>query len=129
MRGCGIFLFEGMIYNKTLLPWSYKNCVNSGFSMSAKVFNIRVYGILIAEERILVTDEYRMGQYMTKLPGGGLQFGEGAIDAVKREFQEELCIHIAVLQHFYTTDFFQPSAFNPKHQIISIYYLVSTPKA
>ncbi|HNO71230.1 MAG TPA: NUDIX hydrolase, partial [Bacteroidia bacterium] len=27
--------------------------------------------------------------------------------------------------HFYTTDFFQLSAFNEQHQIISIYYLVT----
>ncbi len=96
--------------------------------MPTHLFNIRVYGILIAEERVLVTDEYRMGRSMTKLPGGGLQFGEGTIDAVKREFQEELGILVQVQKHFYTTDYFQPSAFNSKQQVLSIYYIVSTEK-
>jgi hypothetical protein len=44
---------------------------------SAK-FNIRVYGLLInKQQEVLVTDEYRIGMYMTKFPGGGLEYGEG----------------------------------------------------
>ena len=31
---------------------------------------------------------------------------------------------VKIRDHFYTTDFFQRSAFNPAHQIISIYYMV-----
>jgi 8-oxo-dGTP diphosphatase len=31
---------------------------------------------------------------------------------------------VEVGDHLYTTDFFQMSAFNPEHQIISIYYWV-----
>jgi len=33
-------------------------------------------------------------------------------------------LNVDVCEHLYTTDFFQMSAFNPEHQIISIYYLV-----
>jgi len=39
---------------------------------------------------------------------------------------EEANIEVKVGDHFYTTDFFQISAFNNKDQIISIYYLVDT---
>ena len=39
---------------------------------------------------------------------------------------EEANLKITVGDHFYTTDFFQISAFNNKDQIISIYYLVDT---
>lgn len=63
---------------------------------------------------------------VTKFPGGGLQFGEGTTECLKREFKEELGIEINVIRHFYTTDFFQPSFINPVHQVISIYYLVET---
>jgi ADP-ribose pyrophosphatase YjhB (NUDIX family) len=88
-------------------------------------FNIRVYGILINEEKgVLVSDEYIRGQYYTKFPGGGLEFGEGTRDCLKREFIEELNLKIEVLDHLYTTDFFQESAFRPGDQIVSIYYLV-----
>lgn len=88
-------------------------------------FNVRVYGILIHENKVLVSDEYIKGKHITKFPGGGLEFGEGTIDCVKREFKEELDLKIEVLKHFYTTDFFVSSAFNTNSQVISIYYLVN----
>ena len=31
---------------------------------------------------------------------------------------------IEVLEHFYTTDFFQPSKFKEMEQVVSVYYLV-----
>ncbi len=89
-------------------------------------FNIRVYGVLINDEKqVLVSDEYIRGGYYTKFPGGGLEYGEGTRDCLRREFLEEMNLKIVVGEHLYTTDFFQLSAFHPDHQIISIYYLVS----
>ncbi len=87
------------------------------------MFNIRVYGILLNEHRqVLVSDEYIRGMYITKFPGGGLEFGEGTKDCLQREFMEEMNLKVKVTRHIYTTDFYQESAFNPGHQIISIYY-------
>ncbi len=92
-------------------------------------FNIRVYGILINDERkVLVSDEYIRGKYYTKFPGGGLDLGEGTRDCLKREFKEEMDLDVEILDHIYTTDFFQMSAFNPEDQIISIYYFVKAPE-
>ena len=89
------------------------------------MFNIRVYGILQNENRdVLVSDEFIRGSQYTKFPGGGLEFGEGTRDCLKREFLEEMQLKVLVTDHIYTTDFFQMSAFNPEHQIISIYYRV-----
>jgi len=88
-------------------------------------FNLRVYGILINEKKqVLVSDEFIRGNYYTKFPGGGLEFGEGTRDCLKREFKEEMDLLVEVGEHLYTTDYFQMSAFNPEHQIISIYYYV-----
>lgn len=87
------------------------------------MFNIRVYGILINEQKqVLVSDEYIRGKYYTKFCGGGLEFGEGTIECLKREFLEEMNLKVEITGHFYTTDFYQQSAFDPGHQIISIYY-------
>ncbi|HEY0177737.1 MAG TPA: NUDIX domain-containing protein [Pedobacter sp.] len=87
-------------------------------------FNVRVYGLLIsADNQLLISDEQSGGRSFTKFPGGGLEYGEGLIDALKREFMEECELEIEVLSHFYTTDFFEKSSFNDS-QIISIYYLV-----
>jgi len=86
-------------------------------------FNIRVYGILVNDQQqVLVSDEFIRGGYYTKFPGGGLEFGEGTRDCLKREFKEEMNLEVRVADHIYTTDFFQMSAFNPAHKIISIYY-------
>jgi 8-oxo-dGTP pyrophosphatase MutT (NUDIX family) len=93
------------------------------------LFNVRVYGILIDDQaRLLVSDEFIRGAYITKLPGGGLEIGEGTREGLAREFMEEANLPIIVGEHFYTTDFFQISAFNNKDQIISIYYLVHSDK-
>lgn len=73
---------------------------------------------------MLVSDEFIRGGYYTKFPGGGLEFGEGTRDCLKREFLEEMNLNVEVGEHLYTTDFFQISAFNTDHQIISIYYKV-----
>lgn len=87
-------------------------------------FNVRVYGLLINESNeILITDEKEYGIKFTKFPGGGLEYGEGLTEALKREFIEECNAEIDVISHFYTTDFFVKSAFN-ESQIISVYYLV-----
>jgi 8-oxo-dGTP diphosphatase len=89
------------------------------------LFNIRVYGILLGQnQEVLVSDEFIRGNYYTKFPGGGLEFGEGTRDCLRREFKEEMNLDVTVTDHLYTTDFFQISAFNPGHQIVSIYYFV-----
>ncbi|MDE3182260.1 MAG: NUDIX domain-containing protein [Bacteroidota bacterium] len=90
------------------------------------IFNVRVYGILINDKnQILLSDEYIRGEFYTKFPGGGLEIGEGTRECLKREFKEEMDLAVEVREHFYTTDFYQQSAFNPDHQIISIYYFVT----
>ncbi|MBB6235701.1 ADP-ribose pyrophosphatase YjhB (NUDIX family) [Pedobacter sp. AK013] len=87
-------------------------------------FNVRVYGLLINQNNeVLVSDEEEYGFRFSKFPGGGLEFGEGLIDGLKREFVEECNAEIEVLSHFYTTDFFEKSSFNDS-QVISVYYIV-----
>ncbi|MEY4382087.1 MAG: hypothetical protein RJA92_1467 [Bacteroidota bacterium] len=86
---------------------------------------VRVYGILIdSTHGLLVSDEFIRGNYFTKLPGGGLEFGEGTRDCLVREFKEETGLDVTIGDHIYTTDFYQPSAFREGDQILSIYYYV-----
>ncbi len=87
-------------------------------------FTIRVYALILnLQKEILVTDEFQLGMKMTKFPGGGLDFGEGTIDCLKRELLEECNQEITDIQHFYTTDFYQKALFWDDHQLLSIYYL------
>ena len=87
-------------------------------------FNVRVYGICIRQGMLLVSEELIRGRWIIKFPGGGLEWGEGLHDCLKREWQEEMGLEIEVGNHFYTTHFFQPSAFDDS-QVLSIYYRVS----
>jgi ADP-ribose pyrophosphatase YjhB (NUDIX family) len=96
-------------------------------SITPAAFTIRVYGLLLHEDQILLSRENIQGEIFTKFPGGGLEFGEGVIECLKREFMEEVGIEIYNSQHFYTTEDYWASAFhkNPK-QVLSLYYKVFT---
>ena len=88
-------------------------------------FNIRVYGLWVNDQNeVLLSLEKIRGSQFVKFPGGGLEFGEGIMDCLKREWMEELGRNFDHATHFYTSDFFQPSAFHPNHQVISIYYKI-----
>jgi 8-oxo-dGTP pyrophosphatase MutT (NUDIX family) len=87
-------------------------------------FNIRVYAIIFNDDNssVLVADEFQKNMFMTKFPGGGLHYGEGTLECLQREIEEELNGRLTDITHFYTTDFFQQDAFHRHLQLISIYY-------
>ncbi len=85
---------------------------------------IRVYGVCIKEQKLLLLQESMNGKSFTKFPGGGLEYGEGLKDCLKREFLEELGWAVEVYELVYVNDFCQPSAFHQDTQIISFYYRV-----
>ena len=92
-------------------------------------FTIRVYGLIINDQnRVLVTDEFQLNMKMTKFPGGGLDFGEGTIDCLRRELLEECGHEIDEIHHFYTTDFYQKALFWEDYQLISVYYMAKLKK-
>lgn len=84
-----------------------------------------MYGLFLNEKNeILITDEYQLNMAMTKFPGGGLEFGEGPADCLKREIREEMKgQEIEIVRHFYTTDYYQPGMFRENSQVVCIYYL------
>ncbi len=88
-------------------------------------FNIRVYALLIIDEKLLVIKEQYAGETLLKLPGGGLEFGEGIIDCLKREFMEELNLKIVDYEHFYTQEDFIRSRFKNNEQLLTVYYRVT----
>lgn len=89
------------------------------------IFNVRVYGVYINDNKeVLVSDEWIRHTRITKFCGGGLEWGEGTIDCLKREFMEETKTPVEIIEHLYTTDFFVQSMFTTSHQILSIYYRI-----
>ncbi len=98
--------------------------------MSIIKFNLRVYALIINEKKeILLSDEFRFGNFFTKFPGGGVELGEGIIDALHREMSEELNLELNDFQFFYVNDFYQGSAFDEKQQIVSFYYKTELKKS
>ena len=92
-------------------------------------FNIRVYGLILNKNNeILVTDEFRFGQKMTKYVGGGLIYGEGTLECLQREILEEVNIVVQArdLVQFYTTDFFVSSSFHENVQVVGVYYYLKS---
>lgn len=88
--------------------------------------NIRVYAIYVNEnQELMALDEGYAGKKLVKLPGGGLEFGEGTLECLHREFAEELNLKIEVLEHFYTQEEFLASMFRENEQLLTIYYTVN----
>ena len=91
-------------------------------------FNIRVYALIILKKNILLSRELIQNELIYKFPGGGVELGEGIVDALQREAKEEMGQHLNHITHFYTTDFFQRSSFDSSEQLISIYFKASLSK-
>lgn len=98
--------------------------MNKGISR----FNIRVYALIIFKNNILLSRELIQNKLIYKFPGGGVEIGEGIVDALQREAKEEMGQHLNHITHFYTTDFFQRSSFDSSEQLISIYFKASLSK-
>lgn len=94
-------------------------------------FNVRVYALIAADDRVLTVRENLPGGPAVKFPGGGVEFGEGPEDALRRELVEELGPTVGqqarIVGHAYTTGFFMRSFFRPSDQILSLYYHVALP--
>lgn len=56
------------------------------------------------------------------MPGGGLEFGEGTVACLKREFREELNLEIEVQDCFYIQEEFVPSLAEDQKQLLMLYF-------
>lgn len=86
--------------------------------------NVRVYGIVEKDRKILALHEEYVGEHLMKFPGGGLEYGEGVIACLRREFEEELNVKIKIREHLYTQEEFLVSKFRENEQLLTIYYLL-----
>jgi mutator protein MutT len=88
-------------------------------------FNLRVYAFIINDNHeVLLSDEYEFGTFFTKFPGGGVEYGEGILQALKRELKEELKVNVLSNEFLFFNDFYQSSQFHADRQVTCFYYLV-----
>jgi len=88
-------------------------------------FNVRVYGIIRKENKVLLSHEWNDELNFWKFPGGGVEHKEGTLDGLKRELIEELETETFDEKLFYVNEHFQQSAFS-KESLLAFYYLVET---
>lgn len=93
-------LFELNAYGPNLkMIYLYKRLRKDDTVALQKITRIGVYGIAIEEGKMLAVRQKR-GPYAGKLdfPGGGIEFGESADNALRREFSEEVGMEFDSLQ-------------------------------
>ena len=88
------------------------------------LFNVRVYALIVKNNRLLISEEQHGGVFLRKFPGGGLQFGEGIVQALHRELKEELNADVESEKLLCVTEDFVVSFLNNKQQVIGVHYLV-----
>lgn len=89
-------------------------------------FSIRVYGLFVHDEKLLITEEKWFDTRMIKLPGGGLEYGESPEECLRREFMEECNINLSKIELLYIPKKFIPAIFYKNTQVIPLYYKVES---
>lgn len=94
--------------------------------MSIKVskFRVAIYGVVIENGTVLMTETKVPGGTYMNFPGGGLELGEEPIEALAREFKEETGLQIVVKELLYASQRFQQNPDYPNEQLMHLYYKV-----
>ncbi|CAI8452511.1 MAG: Uncharacterised protein [Cryomorphaceae bacterium] len=90
-----------------------------------KRFNARCYAFIVStQNKVLVMNERWKGMDLQKLPGGGLELGEGMIECLDREISEEFeAWQPLTWKHHYVPTHCFTSQFRPDEQLILNYFL------
>jgi len=95
------------------------------FKSDNQKFNYRVCAMIISEGKILAMKDERSPYYY--LPGGRVEIGETAENAVVREVQEELGITAKILRPIWLNQaFFTEDVDNIHYHELCIYFLMDT---
>ncbi len=89
------------------------------FELSHKKIRIRVAGLVIEDNKILLIAHKKRNEIYWLLPGGGVEYQESLDEALKREFLEELGLSVNVEDIALIADSIEP---NGKRHIINIVF-------
>lgn len=98
---------------------NYKEEVLKKFGNKIRV---RICGICIENNSVLLVKHKHIGQegIFWAPPGGGLQFGESAVECLAREFREETKLQVKVVNYLFTHEFISDQLHS-----IELFFLVS----
>ena len=89
------------------------------FELSHKKIRIRVAGLVVEENKILLIAHKKKSEIYWLLPGGGVEYQESLDEALKREFIEELGLNVTVGDIALIADSIEP---NGKRHIVNIVF-------
>jgi len=92
--------------------------------MHNKKISIRVAGILIKNNKILLIQHKKKKQKYWLAPGGNLEYGENIHTCLKREFKEELSLEILIQDFLFLVETISP---DKKRHILNLFYTVVAP--
>ena len=96
-----------------------------GLKGSPALFSCRIYGVLRRGREVLLTRSRFLDRQFVNFPGGGVDLGEGPIEALRREYKEETGLRIRPIRVLYASEAAHLSSQAPM-QIVSIYWLVES---
>ena len=82
---------------------------------------VRVAGILIENDRILLIEHLKKNKRYWLVPGGGVDWGESTAEALIREYKEETTLDIDVDKFLFLSETIAPD--KQKH-VINLYFQV-----
>lgn len=86
-------------------------------------FSCRIYGILIENNKVLMTRSRFIDREFVNFPGGGVEIGEAPEDALIREYQEETGLSIKIGKILFSSQKLHLSTQRPI-QIVSSFWRV-----
>jgi 8-oxo-dGTP pyrophosphatase MutT (NUDIX family) len=87
-------------------------------------FRVGAYGLLRSGDSLLVTRTRTVQGTITNFPGGALELGEGALDALRREFIEETGLQVRPTRLAYASERYHQSPAYPANQLVKLYWFV-----
>lgn len=82
---------------------------------------VRVAGILIENDRILLIEHLKKNKRYWLVPGGGVDWGESTAEALIREYKEETNLDIDVDKFLFLSETIAP---NKQKHVINLYFQV-----
>ena len=80
---------------------------------------VRTAGMIVKEGKILLIAHRKNKKKYWLVPGGGIDFGESAEDALVREMQEELGIDVEIGDIIFSSDSIDPSG---SRHVLNLYF-------